>query len=132
MGPPLAGELRNVLGLFHLFSLVSRARGPFFAFLSCAHVLICVAPPLRCIVLGNCRFLQGSYAGAEAMLRDTLTGAEEGNEQLVEVGYALGVLAGALKEQVCLEKICFTPHTTASTAVLPCDILQYPAGLVGA
>lgn len=38
------------------------------------------------------------------MLRDTLTGAEERNEQLVEVGYALGVLAGALKEQVGLGK----------------------------
>eukprot|EP00752_Nemacystus_decipiens_P014758 g13139.t2 len=43
--------------------------------------------------------LLGSYAGAEAMLRDTLTGAEEQDEQLVEVGYALSVLAGALKEQ---------------------------------
>ena len=66
-----------------------------------------------CVCVCN-RFLQGSYAGAEAMLNDTLTGAEERNEPLVEVGYALGVLAGALKEQAGVKKMFQTSHCTSS------------------
>ena len=52
--------------------------------------------------------LQGDYSGAEGILRKALEGADEHSDELVEVGYALHVLADALQRQVGLGEIVQT------------------------
>lgn len=66
--------------------------------------------------------VQGSYAGAETMLRKALDGADEQGAELIEVEYTLGVLADALQSQVGLGEVFQTsPH---NTRVLSCEAIM--------